>query len=235
MLFSCSEMIRAFFTPIFEEVRGVANRIKGITVEIGGDTTGLDKALKSVNSSITKTQSALNDVNRLLKLDPSNTVLVAQKQELLAQAVSQTEEKLSALEAAQEQVAAAFARGDIGADKYQAFQREIEETRGKLNKYKADLSDLQTEQDALSLLAPQFMELMNEFRQRVEGQLLGFRWEGRVLSLAVETDYGFAAVASNVDLRDLDALHRSYCASLHAMEETLDLLLKNTALFAARD
>ena len=74
----------------------MANRIKGITVEIGGDTTGLDKALKSVNSSITKTQSALNDVNRLLKLDPSNTVLVAQKQELLAQAVSQTEEKLFA-------------------------------------------------------------------------------------------------------------------------------------------
>ena len=72
----------------------MANRIKGITVEIGGDTTGLDKALKSVNSSITKTQSALNDVNRLLKLDPSNTVLVAQKQELLAQAISQTEEKL---------------------------------------------------------------------------------------------------------------------------------------------
>lgn len=57
----------------------MANRIKGITVEIGGDATGLDKALKGVNSSITKTQSALNDVNRLLKLDPSNTVLVAQK------------------------------------------------------------------------------------------------------------------------------------------------------------
>ena len=133
--------IRAFFMPIFKEVRVVANRIKGITVEIGGDTTGLDKALKSVNSSITKTQSALNDVNRLLKLDPSNTVLVAQKQELLAQAISQTEEKLSAPEAAQEQVTAAFARGDIGAAKYQAFQREIEETRGKLNKYKADLSD----------------------------------------------------------------------------------------------
>ena len=78
----------------------MANRIKGITVEIGGDTTGLDKALKNVNSSITKTQSVLNDVNRLLKLDPSNTVLVARKQELLVQAVSQTEEKLSALEAA---------------------------------------------------------------------------------------------------------------------------------------
>ena len=56
----------------------MGNRIKGITVEIGGDTTGLDKALRGVNSSITKTQSALNDVNKLLKLDPSNTVLVAQ-------------------------------------------------------------------------------------------------------------------------------------------------------------
>ena len=76
----------------------MANRIKGITMEIGGDTTGPDKALKCVNSSITKMQSDLNDGNRLLKLDPSNMVLVAQKQELLAQAVSQTEEKLSILD-----------------------------------------------------------------------------------------------------------------------------------------
>lgn len=128
----------------------MGNRIKGITVEIGGDTTGLDKALRSVNSSITKTQSALNDVNKLLKLDPSNTVLVAQKQQLLSQAVSQTSDKLEALESAQEQVTAAFQRGDIGQDKYQAFQREIEETRGKMNQYKNDLSSLQTEQDRLS-------------------------------------------------------------------------------------
>ena len=128
----------------------MGNRIKGITVEIGGDTTGLDKALRGVNSSINKTQSALNDVNKLLKLDPSNTVLVAQKQQLLSQAVSQTSDKLEALESAQEQVTAAFQRGDIGQDKYQAFQREIEETRGKLNQYKNDLSSLQTEQDRLS-------------------------------------------------------------------------------------
>ena len=72
----------------------MANRIKGITVEIGGDTTGLDKALKSVNSSITKTQSALNDVHRLLTLAPSHTVLEAQKQDLLPQALIQTDEKL---------------------------------------------------------------------------------------------------------------------------------------------
>ena len=105
----------------------MANRIKGITVEIGGDTTGLDKALKSVNSSITKTQSALNDVNRLLKLDPSNTVLVAQKQELLSQAVSQTEEKLKALESAQEQVVAAFQRGIL-------VRKSIRHSSGKWRK-----------------------------------------------------------------------------------------------------
>ena len=61
----------------------MASRIKGITVEIGGDTTGLDKALKSVNSTIKSTQTQLKDVNKLLKLDPKNTELLSQKQRLL--------------------------------------------------------------------------------------------------------------------------------------------------------
>ena len=195
----------------------MANRIKGITVEIGGDTTGLDKALKSVNSSITKTQSALNDVNRLLKLDPSNTVLVAQKQELLAQAVSQTEEKLSALEAAQEQVAAAFARGDIGADKYQAFQREIEETRGKLNKYKADLSDLQTEQDTLSQNTARLEKLFAATGTEVDdyADVLGTRLTSAIKNGTANSDQlrtalekiGKSATGGKADIRQLtDAL-----------------------------
>ena len=65
----------------------MASRIKGITVEIGGDTTGLDKALKSVNSSIRTTQSSLKDVSKLLKLDPTNTELLTQKQKLLKDAM----------------------------------------------------------------------------------------------------------------------------------------------------
>ena len=81
----------------------MANRIKGITVEIGGDTTGLDKALKSVNSSIKTTQSSLKDVNRLLKLDPKNTELLSQKQKLLKDAIGATKEKLDSLKQAQEQ------------------------------------------------------------------------------------------------------------------------------------
>ena len=78
--------------------------IKGITIEIGGDTAGLQKALSDVNGKIKNTQAQLKDVERLLKLDPTNTVLVAQKQELLKQAVSETAEKLQKLETAQEQV-----------------------------------------------------------------------------------------------------------------------------------
>ena len=68
----------------------MANRIAGITVEIGGDTTKLSTALKSVNSEIKSTQSQLRDVNKLLKLDPGNTELITQKHKLLAQAVSET-------------------------------------------------------------------------------------------------------------------------------------------------
>ena len=80
----------------------MASRIKGITVEIGGDTSGLEKSLSDVNNSIKKTQSQLRDVNNLLKLDPSNTVLLAQKQELLQSAIGDTEKKLQALEQAQD-------------------------------------------------------------------------------------------------------------------------------------
>ena len=90
----------------------MASRIKGITVELGGDSSGLQKALSDVNNSIKKTQSQLRDVNNLLKLDPSNTVLLAQKQELLQSAIGDTERKLQALEQAQEEVTKAL-NGEI--------------------------------------------------------------------------------------------------------------------------
>lgn len=110
----------------------MANRIKGITVEIGGDTTGLDKALKSVNTSIRSTQSALKDVNRLLKLDPSNTELLSQKQKLLKDAIAATKEKLDSLKVAQEQAKQQLENGELGQDKYDALQREIVETEEEL-------------------------------------------------------------------------------------------------------
>ena len=112
----------------------MASRIKGITVEIGGDTTGLDKALKSVNSSIKTTQSGLKDVSKLLKLDPTNTELLTQKQKLLKNVIGSTKEKLDALKLAQEQAKAQLKSGALGQDKYDALQREIIETEQELKR-----------------------------------------------------------------------------------------------------
>ena len=111
----------------------MADRIKGITVEIGGDVTKLNDALRSVNTSINSTQSALKDVERLLKMDPSNTELLAQRQELLAQAVEETSNKLETLKSAEAQVQEQFRRGEVSKEQYQALQREIIATEQRLD------------------------------------------------------------------------------------------------------
>ncbi|KIR03810.1 Phage tail length tape-measure protein [Lachnospiraceae bacterium TWA4] len=110
------------------------NRIKGITVEIGGDTTKLQTALKGVNSEIRNTQSQLKDVDKLLKLDPGNTELLSQKHRLLGDAVKATKEKLETLKTAAEQANTALANGDISQSQYDALQREIIETEQDLER-----------------------------------------------------------------------------------------------------
>lgn len=110
----------------------VASRIQGITVEIGGDTTKLSTALSKVNKEIRDTQSQLKDVNKLLKLDPGNTDLMAQKQKLLTQAISETKEKLDSLKLASQQANEALAKGEISQSQYDALQREIVETEKAL-------------------------------------------------------------------------------------------------------
>ncbi|MED9891318.1 phage tail tape measure protein [Ruminococcus champanellensis] len=121
----------------------MANRIKGITVEIGGDTTKLSKALEGVNKNIKNTQTQLKDVEKLLKLDPTNTELLSQKQKLLADAVTATKEKLETLKTAAEQANTALANGDISQEQYDALQREIIETE-------QELQNLQREAEASS-------------------------------------------------------------------------------------
>ena len=116
----------------------MASRIQGITVEIGGDTTKLQNALKGVNGHIKSTQSQLKDVNKLLKLDPGNTELLAQKHKLLAEAVGETKEKLATLKMAAEQANTALANGEISQEQYDALQREIVETE-------QDLKNLETQ------------------------------------------------------------------------------------------
>ena len=112
----------------------MADRIKGITVEIGGDVTGLNKALETTNKEINSTQSQLKDVERLLKLDPTNTELLAQKQRLLGEAVNETAGKLDVLKEAESQAQAQFARGEISQEQYEGLKREIIATETQLGK-----------------------------------------------------------------------------------------------------
>jgi phage-related minor tail protein len=115
-------------------VRTIANNIKGITVEINGETGPLDKALKGVNSTSRDLQKELREVEKGLKLDPGNTVLLAQKQEILAKSITNTKEKLGALKTAEEQAQAKFAEGEISEQQYRALQREVINTEQSLER-----------------------------------------------------------------------------------------------------
>lgn len=119
----------------------MSRTIKGITVEIGGNTTKLNKALKDVNKTLEDTKSELSAVEKGLKLDPSNVTLLKQKQEVLNEAISASKDKLSQLEAVQDQVAAAFKRGEIGEDQYRAFTRVVESSRAQLKNLQSQQQD----------------------------------------------------------------------------------------------
>ena len=117
----------------------MADRIKGITIEIGGNTTELSKSLKGVNSQIKNTQAQLKDVEKLLKFDPKNTELLRQKQKLLGDAVKETKDKLEQLKQAQAQMDAAGV--DKNSEQYKALQREIIATEQDLKKAQAAYRD----------------------------------------------------------------------------------------------
>ena len=108
------------------------SKIRGITIEIGGDTTKLDKALGSVDKKVKGTQVELREVNKLLKIDPTNTEMLAQKQALLTDAISETKEKLDILKNAESQVQEQFKKGEVSEEQYKALKRELGRTEVEL-------------------------------------------------------------------------------------------------------
>ena len=119
----------------------MANNIKGITIEIGGDTTKLDKALQGTNKEIKSTQSELREVERLLKMDPGNTEAMKQKQELLTKAVGETKDKLDLLKDAEKQVEEQFKNGEASEEQYRAIKREVEATEAQLKNLEKAAAD----------------------------------------------------------------------------------------------
>ncbi|HFI0461396.1 TPA: phage tail tape measure protein [Streptococcus suis] len=120
----------------------MAGNIKGITIEIGGDTQPLQDALKGVNKQASEATKELRQIDKALKFDTGNVTLLTQKQEVLAKQVETTREKLSTLRQAQAQVEAQFKAGTIGADQYRAFQRELETTKNVLTSYEGKLASV---------------------------------------------------------------------------------------------
>lgn len=111
------------------------NKIKGLTVEIGGDTTKLGKALEDVNKKSRDLSSELGEINKLLKMDPGNADLLAQKQKVLAEAVANTSKRLDTLKEAEKQVQAQFKRGEVSEEQVRELQREIVATTKKMEGY----------------------------------------------------------------------------------------------------
>lgn len=147
----------------------MAGNIKGIKIEIDGDTQPLQKALKNVNKAATDASQELRQIDKALKFDTGNVTLLTQKQEVLQKQVSTTKEKLETLRQAQSQVEQQFKNGDIGADQYRAFQREVEVTQNILKGYEGKLASvnqaLEGNGNATKNNQTQLKELQNEQSQ----------------------------------------------------------------------
>lgn len=115
----------------------MAQKVKGITVEIDGNVQPLNKRLKEVTDTAKKLDSELRVIDRLLKLDPSNTTLLTQKQKLLADSIANTRIKLKELTTAQEQAKAQLERGEIGADQYRALERDVIRAQNSLKYFES--------------------------------------------------------------------------------------------------
>lgn len=129
----------------------MASTIKGITVKIAGETTDLQKALKNIQSSSRSLQSELKTINNQLKFDPDNTVLLAQKQDVLREQIDNSTNALKELVDVEEQVKEQAKSGEISTDQYRAYQREVEKTKSQLESFKKQLSDTETAAKAVDM------------------------------------------------------------------------------------
>lgn len=143
-----------------------STKVRGITIELGADTSGLSKALKSVNTEIGKTQKDLKDVERLLKLDPSNTELLAQKQKLLNDRVSETKDKLDALKEAQKSIDMSTEEGQR---QYDALTREIVSCENELRQAEQAASGFNATAQKISVAAGKMSQKFGDLANKTRG------------------------------------------------------------------
>ncbi|AOM11242.1 DUF2207 domain-containing protein [Bacillus thuringiensis] len=197
----------------------MAGRIKGITIEIAGETTGLQNALKDVNKRSNDLTKELKDVERLLKFDPGNVEALAQKQQLLTQQIENTTQKLDKLKAAEQQVQAQFQNGKISEEQYRAFRREIEFTEGSLNGLKNKLGNMKAEQENVASSTRQLETLfratgksVDDFAGALGNRLVNAIRNGTATSRQLEQAIGIIgreALGAETDIEKLQRALRS--------------------------
>lgn len=193
----------------------MANRIKGITVEIGGNVTGLSKALGGVNKEISSTQKQLKDVERLLKLDPKNTELLSQKQKLLAESVSETKTKLETLKEAEKQVQQQMQEGKASQEQYDALKREIILTEQELEELEKKAENSSVALQKIGMAG----ESVSKFGEKVSSA-------GEKL-LPVTAAVGGIAAAGVAAFNELDKGYDTIITKTGATGEALDSLQKS--------
>lgn len=190
----------------------MATKVRGITIEIGGDASGLEKSLKEVNSEIKTTSTSLRDVEKLLKLDPGNTELLRQKYNLLGESIEETKKKLDTLQQAQKEMEQAVINGTATSDQYDALSREVEATRINLEKLTTQQEEFLKSQSTLKQLSDTFGEFGEKVEQAGE-KMMGI--SGAIAGLgaaAVKTasdfDTGMSQVAaiSGASVEDMEKL-----------------------------
>ncbi|MDA2246274.1 DUF2207 domain-containing protein [Bacillus cereus] len=197
----------------------MAGRIKGITIEIGGNTQPLQNALKDVNKQSDALAKELKDVERLLKFDPGNVEALAQKQQLLTQQIENTSQKLDKLKAAEQQVQAQFQNGKISEEQYRAFRREIEFTEGSLNGLKNKLGNMKAEQENVASSTRQLETLfratgksVDDFAGALGNRLVNAIRNGIATSRQLEQAIGIIgreALGAETDIEKLQRALRS--------------------------
>ena len=215
-------------------------KIKGITIKFGADTTALSKALKSAEDTSKSLGSELSSVNKLLKFDPKNTQLLAQKQELLSKQVENTKEKLEALKQAQGEVEKKFKSGDIGAEEYREFQREIAKTEQDLKSYTTQISRMETEQKSLKESTKQLQTLFEATGKSLDDfqDVLGTRLTNAIKNGTANSDdltvalnkIGKEALGAETDLSKMKATLNKVDdgASIDEVSNDLNEMKKNS-------
>ena len=188
----------------------MGNRIRGITVEIGGDTTKLDKALAGTNKELSATQKALKDVERLLKLDPGNTELLAQKEKLLGQVVEETAQKLETLREAASSADQALQRNNDYTERYAPLREELERVSASMRGLEANEQSMREKLEQGKISAEQYDAFSNKLKETRECH--------EELRQAVR-DLNKEFSGAKMDQRQYDALQREIAETERQLED----------------